>query len=282
MGNVDVFYRLELGGRPMGIEMANDSRTLFVANYLKNSVQVVDIEEGTIEAEIALGGPEMPSLVRKGQAIFYDGRRSLDQWYSCHSCHQHGGTNSKPMDTQNDGSDMTFKTVLPLYNLSHTKPWTWHGWQDDLTAAMTKSMTSTMLGPNPKAEDVTALIAYLDSLKLPPNPFREKDGSLTASAQRGKAVFESDKAGCANCHTGDYFTDGKVHDVGLGSEDDKYEGFNTPSLLGVYRRVRLLHHGRATSLEDLLTNLHAPSKVAGSEDLTEAELKDLVAYLKSL
>jgi mono/diheme cytochrome c family protein len=282
MGNVDVFYRLELGGRPMGIELADDSRTLFVANYLKNSVQVVDIEEGTIEAEIALGGPETPSLVRKGQAIFYDGRRSLDQWYSCHSCHQQGGTNSKPMDTQNDGSDMTFKTVLPLYNLSHTKPWTWHGWQEDLNAAMKKSMTSTMLGPNPKDEDVTALIAYLDSLKLPPNPFREKDGSLSASAQRGKVIFESDKAGCANCHTGDYFTDGKVHDVGLGSEDDKYEGFNTPSLLGVYRRVRLLHHGRATSLEDLVTNLHAPSKVAGTEDLREEELEDLVAYLKSL
>lgn len=282
MRNVDVFYRLELGGRPMGLEMADDSRTLFVANYLKNSVQIVDIEEGTIEAEIALGGPESPSLVRKGQAIFYDGRRSLDQWYSCHSCHQHGGTNSKPMDTQNDGSDMTFKTVLPLQNITHTKPWTWHGWQEDLDAAMKKSMTSTMLGPNPAPDDVTALVAYLDSLKLPPNPFREAGGALSEAAKRGKQVFESDKAGCTNCHTGDFFTDGKVHDVGLGSEDDKYQGFNTPSLLGVYRRVRLLHHGRANSLEDLLTNLHAPSKVAGTEDLNEDELKDLIAYLKSL
>ncbi len=282
MGNVDVFYRLDLGGRPMGLEMADDSRTLYVANYLKNSVQVVDIEEGTIEGEIGLGGPETPSLARKGQAIFYDGRRSLDQWYSCHSCHQDGGTNSKPMDTQNDGSDMTFKTVLPLHHISHTKPWTWHGWQDDLNAAMKKSMTSTMLGPNPTPEDVTALVAYLDSLKLPPNPFREKDGSLSDSAKRGKLIFESDKAGCANCHSGEYFTDGKIHDVGLGSEDDKYPGFNTPSLLGVYRRVRLLHHGRAKSLEDLLTDLHAPSKVAGTDDLTDAELKDLVAYLKSL
>lgn len=282
LGNVDVFFRLELGGRPMGLEMADDSRTLYVANSLKNSVQVVDVVEGTIKGEIPLGGPETQSLARKGEAIFYDGRRSLDHWYSCHSCHQQGGTNARPMDTQNDGSDMTFKTVLPLQNISHTKPWTWHGWQEDLDAAMKKSMTSTMLGPNPTPDDVAALIAYLETLKLPRNPFREKDGSLSAQAQRGKAIFESDKAGCATCHTGDYFTDGKVHDVGLGSEDDKYQGFNTPTLVGVYRRVRFLHHGRAKSLEDLLTGLHAPSKVAGTEDLTEAELKDLIAYLKSL
>ena len=101
-------------------------------------------------------------------------------------------------------------------------------------------------------------------------------------ALRGKQIFASRKAGCANCHSGPYFTDGKIHDVGLGSPDDQYQGFNTPSLLGVYRRVRLLHHGRAKSLEDLLTDLHAPSKVAGESDLSEEELQDLIAYLKSL
>ena len=282
LNNVDVFYRLELGGRPMGLEMADDSRTVYVANSLNNSVQVVDIEEGTIEGEISLGGPETPSLARQGEAIFYDGRRSLDQWYSCHSCHQHGGTNSRPMDTRNDGSEMTFKTVIPLYNISRTAPWTWHGWQEDLNDAMHKSLTVTMLGPEPSQDDVKALIAYFDSLKMPPNPFRNPDGSLTAEAERGKKVFESEKAGCASCHSGPFFTDGKIHDVGLGSETDRYQGYNTPSLVGVYRRVRLLHHGRAKSLEDLLTDLHAPAKVAGMGDLSEAELKDLIAYLKSL
>jgi mono/diheme cytochrome c family protein len=282
LGNVDVFYRLDLGGRPMGLEMADDSRTMYVANHLKNSVQIVDIDEGTIEGEISLGGPETPSLARKGMAIFYDGRRSLDQWYSCHSCHQEGGSNSRPMDTLNDGTNMTFKTVLPLHNVTHTKPWTWHGWQEDLNSAMHKSMTSTMLGPEPSEDDVKALIAYLEDVKLPPNPFREKDGSLSPAAERGKQVFASSKAGCASCHSGPFFTDGKVHDVGLGSETDRYEGFNTPSLLGVYRRVRLLHHGRARSLEDLLTGLHAPSQVAGEGELTETELSDLIAYLKSL
>lgn len=282
MGNREAFYRLEVGGRPMGLEMAADSRTVYVANYLRNSVQIVDIEEGTIEGEIDLGGPEVSSLAREGEAIFFDAGRSLDQWYSCHSCHQDGGVNARPMDTFNDGTGLTFKTVLPLHNVTQTRPWTWHGWQEDLEDAMHRSMTSTMLGRAPNDGDVKALLAYLEELELPPNPFREPDGSLTPAAERGKTVFESSKAGCANCHSGPLLTDGKIHDVGLGSKDDQYQGFNTPSLLGVYRRVRLLHHGRARSLEQLLTDLHAPDKVAGEGDLSEKELADLIAYLKSL
>ena len=45
--------------------------------------------------------------------------------------------------------------------------------------------------------------------------------------------------------------------------------------------MKLLHDGRVDSLEQLLTGPHAPEKVAGSK-LSEAELKDLVEYLKSL
>src|SRR6185295_17663934 len=141
------FYRIELGGRPMGLRMAKDDRTVFVANYLDNSVQVVDLEARKVTRTIPLGGPAEPSLARRGETIFYDARRSLDQWYSCHTCHYEGGTNSVPMDTLNDGSPFTLKTVLPLYQLHETGPWTWHGWQDELSAAMKKSLQDTMLGP---------------------------------------------------------------------------------------------------------------------------------------
>ena len=77
-------------------------------------------------------------------------------------------------------------------------------------------------------------------------------------------------------------TDGRIHDVGLGSEKDKYEGFNTPSLTSVFRRVRLLHDGRARSLEEVLTGDHSPAKVTGQGELTADDLRDLIAYLKTL
>lgn len=278
----DRFWRLDLGGRPMGLRIGKDDRTVYVANYLDNSVQLVDLQRRRVVQTIDLGGPEEPSLARRGEAIFYDGRRSLDQWYSCHSCHYDGGTNSVVVDTHNDGSSFTFKTVTPLWNVHKTSPWTWHGWQKDLAAAMHKSITSTMLGKEPSDNDVAALVAYLETRREPPNPHRQREGSLSPAAQRGKAVFENAKAACADCHNGPYFTDGEIHDVGLGRKSDHYKGFNTPSLIGVYNKVRFLHDGRAKTLQAVLTGAHAPEKVAGEGNLSEAELADLVEYLKSL
>ena len=282
LGDSDRFSRIPLGGRPMAVRFAPDGKTVYVANYLKNSVQIVDILQREILQEIPLGGSPEASLARRGAAIFYDGQRSLNQWYSCHSCHYNGGSNSRPMDTMNDGSQFTAKTVLPLDRVQHTAPWTWHGWQQDLRAAMHKSLRDTMLGPTPQENDAEALLAFLGSLKQPPNPFREKDGSMTAAALRGKAIFHGAKAGCASCHNGPQFTDGKIHDVGTGSEEDKYQGYNTPSLIGVHRKVRLLHHGRGRSLEAVLNKYHRPENVAGEGKLSEQETRDLIEYLKSL
>jgi hypothetical protein len=52
--------------------------------------------------------------------------------------------------------------------------------------------------------------------------------------------------------------------------------------VAVHNKVRLLHHGRARSLEQLLTEFHDPAKVTGLGELTETERKDLIEYLKSL
>ena len=282
LADKDLFYRIDVGGRPMGLAIKADGRTVYVANSLKDCVQEVDIESQQVIREIRLTETAQGSLARRGMAIFYDARRSLDQWYSCHSCHYNGGVNSKAMDTLNDGSDLTMKTVLPLHHLRHTSPWTWHGWQTDLHDAMHKSFTSTMQGQPTTQEETRALLAFLETLQRPPNPFRNPDGSLTAAAQRGKIIFTSKQAGCANCHSGRHFTDGKIHDVGLGSEDDSYEGFNTPSLLGVYRKVRFLHDGRAKSLAAVLSGAHAPQQVTGERPLSKQERADLIEYLKSL
>jgi YVTN family beta-propeller protein len=266
----------------MALRFARDGRRVFVANYLANSVQVVDLEARQVVRTIALGGPREPSLARRGEAFFYDGRRSLDQWYSCHSCHYEGHTNAQAMDTRNDGNNGTFKTVLSLRNVTHTGPWTWHGWQKDLGQAVRKSVTDTMEGKAPSDDDVRAMLAYLETLRVPPNPHRLPDGGLSDAARRGEKVFAGARAGCARCHGGRYFTDGKVHDVGLGSPRDVYKGYNPPSLLGVYDRVLYLHDGRCTTLEEVLRGPHNPERVTGRGGLSEAELSDLIAYLKSL
>jgi YVTN family beta-propeller protein len=276
------FFRIPLGGRPMAVRVGPDGRHVYVANYLLNAVQVIDPAARAVVRTIPLGGPAEPSLARRGEAIFFDGTRSLDQWYSCHSCHYEGHTNAVTMDTRNDGRFGNYKVVLSLRNVTHTGPWTWHGWQTDLAQSVKKSMVDSMLGKEPGEEDVKALIAYLGTLRPPPNPYRTADGGLTEAARRGEQVFQSQKAGCARCHGGPYFTDGKVHEVGTGEPGDVYKGYNPPSLVGVYDRMMYLHDGRAKTLEDALTGPHNPDHLNSRGELAKGELADLIAYLKSL
>lgn len=186
------------------------------------------------------------------------------------------------MDTLNDGTPMTYKMILPLFNVTKTGPWTWHGWQTDLRKALRFLLTSTLQGEEPNADDVEALYAFLESIETPPNPFRQGDGTLSPEARRGKALFSTERAGCSHCHKGPYFSDDEIHDVGLGSRKDAYKGFNPPGLVGVYQRVCLLHDGRAISLEDVLTRYHSPPKVSERDAFSTEELHDLIEYLKSL
>ena len=149
-------------------------------------------------------------------------------------------------------------------------------------ALLRNSFVKTMQGKAPPQDELDALIAYLDSLDYPPNPFVGPGGKLSPSARRGKVLFEREDVGCAVCHAGERFTDGDIHDVGLGSENDRYEGYNTPSLIAVYRKTRLLHDGRAKSLERVLTKYHRPDEVGGGRELNQQEIDDLINYLRTL
>lgn len=276
--NANRFYRIPLGGRPMAVRYSNQGDRVFVANYLLNAVQIVDIAGRQLTGAISLGSAGSPSLVRVGEAIFFDAQRSLDQWYSCHSCHYEGGSNAVAMDTRNDGRFGNFKTVLDLRTAAQTGPWFWHGWATDFREALRKSLTDTMLGPQPTDQDVDAIEAYVKSLTSPPS----QSPVDAEAAARGEKVFHSEKAACAECHPAPHFTDGLIHDVGLGADNDVYQGYNTPSLLGVSARVKFLHDGRANSLEETIRGPHNPARVAGQGELADAELQDLLAYLRSL
>jgi YVTN family beta-propeller protein len=283
------FRRVPLRGRPTEIVFAPDGKSLFVANYLEDAVQVVDAEKARLEKTIPLGGPKTQSLARRGEIVFYDARHSFNQWYSCNTCHSDGHTNGLDFDTQNDGRlDLsTFhlrsrKKVPTLRRTTKTKPWTWHGWQTDLADAMVESFTKSMQGPKPKPEDIQALVAFLDTLDYPKSPYREADGGLSAAAERGQTIFRSEKAGCSTCHGGPEFTDGKIHIAGLEERDDAYRGYNPPSLRGLYDKDPYLHDGRAKTLREALSGPHNCQKVTGIGELAEQELTDLIAYLKSL
>ena len=283
------FRRMKVGGRPTELAFAPDAKTLYVANYFGDSVQVIDAETATVTRTIPLGGPAELSLARQGEILFHDADRSFHEWYSCATCHSEGHTNGQDYDTMNDGwhdystaHRHSRKKTPTLRRVAKTGPWTWHGWQDDLAQSVTESLTKSMQGKRPSPEELRAFVAYLETLDFPRNPYRLPDGSLTEEARRGEAVFKSSRAACNTCHGGPEFTDGKIHTAGLEEPEDVYKGYNPPSLRGLYDRDPYLHDGRAATLAEALTDAHSPEIVSGSPALSEQELNDLIAYLKSL
>jgi DNA-binding beta-propeller fold protein YncE len=272
------FDRIRLGGRPLGLAYRPDGDAV-TANYLLDAVQVIDLKRRQVRRTVPLGGPARPSLVRQGEALFYDAKRSHNQWFSCHSCHVDGHTCHMNFDTLNDDSYGNPKLTPSLRGVTRTGPWTWHGWQKDLGAAVVKSYTETMFGSDPTDQEVQAVVAFLGTLDYSPSP-NLVDGKLSTAAQRGQAVFEG-KAKCARCHQPPEYTSELNHDVKLEADGSPFKRWSPPTLRGGWDRGPFLHDGRAKDLDELLQGPHSSEKLGGAR-LSAEERRDLIAFLKSL
>lgn len=276
----DVYDRIPVGGRPLGLTFVGP-QTVVVANYLRDSVQWVDLEARKVVGETQLGSPDELSLARRGESIFYDADRSLHSWFSCHTCHTDGHTAGQKWDTINDDSYDTFKLTPTLRGVTRTAPWTWHGWQTSLEAAMRKSLTDTLNTTDEVSDgDAEALVAFLATLDHPPNPNLSSHDRLTQEQVAGQTLFAG-KAGCSQCHAGRELTSTETFDVGLGDSRQFYDGFNPPSLRSLHSRRRFLHDARGKSLLDVLTRHHDPERLGGDK-LSPDELEKLIAYLLTL
>ena len=121
--------------------------------------------------------------------------------------------------------------------------------------------------------------AYLKSLQQMPSPYLVK-GALSESAKRGKDIFNS--AGCADCHSGEYYTNLNKYNLGTGLGREKDWEFDTPTLRETWRSGPYLHDGRAATMLELFTKYNAEDKHGVTSTLTEAQMADLVEYLLSL
>ena len=123
---------------------------------------------------------------------------------------------------------------------------------------------------------------YLKSLRPVPSPHLI-DGKLSAAAQHGQRLFESEKVGCANCHPAPLFTDLKLHNVGTANIHDKGNvRFDTPSLVEIWRQGMYLHDGSVKTVKELLTARNRQDQHGRTTHLADLELEDLAAYVWSL
>lgn len=262
--------RIPVGQRPAAIARLTNG-TLFVADTFSDSVSVIEPKSENRSTQISLGPQPELSLEQSGEILFHDSRLSHDGWMSCHSCHTDGHTNGLLNDNLSDGGFGESKRVLSLLGVAETGPWAWNGHVKTLDEQVANSIEKTMQGAAPKESNVSALVAFLKSLPVPPQRRISNDIPTATLVGRGERLF--DTLDCKRCHTPPTYTSAETYDVGLGGGK-----FSPPSLRGVGRRQSLFHDSRANSLSAVLVRYRHRLP----HDLTDEEILSLVSFLKTL
>ncbi|MFM9068894.1 MAG: cytochrome c peroxidase [Planctomycetota bacterium] len=269
-------HRTAVGQRPVAVVATRDAKLAYVANMFSDSISIVDLDARERKSDFSLGPNPALTLADEGELLFYDGRQSHDGWMSCHSCHTDGHTNGQLNDNFSDKSFGAPKRVLTLLGRADTAPFAWNASSPDLAAQIRKSLNVTMQAPkDPSDKMVEAIAAYVTSLESPPSVDRLRGTLDEAAVNRGREVFEQQR--CQRCHAPPTFTTPKTYNVGLKDQQGN-DHFNPPSLRGVAQRAPYFHDNRAATLERVFGEFRHQLK----GDLTDAQLADLLCFLRSL
>jgi YVTN family beta-propeller protein len=272
------------GDGPRGVLVLGER--VYVACYFSERLVHVNLDEPQPKPQAILLAKDFDlskDRVRRGEMLFNDGAMCFQQWQSCASCHPDGRTDGLNWDLINDGIGNPKQTKTMVY--SHLTPPTMvTGIRDTMATCNRKGLTHIQFVVRPE-EDALCIDAYVMSMKPVPSPYLQ-DGSLSASAKRGKKLFLS--AGCALCHAPNkkspegvpLFTDLKTHKLlGVGNEEGR--AFDTTTLVEVWRTAPYLYDGRALTIGEMLTTAN-PGDVHGTtKELTKEELSDLTEYILS-
>lgn len=292
---------IRLGHNPRAVRFAPDGRTFYVYNTL--DFTVVAYDSGTFAkgetikvCENALGDENL-----RGKILFYSALEPMvgRRWISCASCHPDGDADGRTWQNPEG-----LRNTTALYGMAWTHPIHWSADRDESQDFEHTIRGRLMQGqglirgpvyealdqPNKgRSADLDALAAYSNGHKVPMSPYARH--GLSEAARRGREIFFSKETRCAECHSGAYFTDStpakpyKLHDVGTGGDDPSEKmgpKYDTPTLLGIYRTAPYLHHGRAATLEEVLTTCNAGDRHGKTSLLSKSQIADLVEFLKAL
>lgn len=285
---------VRVGSGPSGIAMTRDGRKAYVHNAFDHTVTTL-VSDGAsgvanVRAEgapLVLVGDVLEPHAVAGRKLFFsalDSRMtSASVSASCASCH---------LDGRDDGHVWGFPDgprqtpSLAGRKVTKTGPFHWSGefptMRDFLDATVRRRMGGSALD----SVMVSQLSSFIDVIPTPDNPHKLE--ALTEAQARGALVFK--KAACDTCHEGETLTNNKQADVGTfithGPIQDDAQvrklGLNTPSLLGLARTAPYLHDGSALTLKDRLLQGRDSNRHGSTAQLSDAEVDDLVEYLRTL
>ena len=269
--------RVRLPGKgPRGLALIGTK--VVATEYFSDSLAIVDLEgaEAGKARLVSLRASSAPvSEVRRGEMLFHDAEICFQKWQSCASCHPGSGrTDVLNWDLLNDGIGNP-KNTRSLLVAHRTPPSMSLGVRDSAEVAVRAGIQYIQFAVRPDS-DAVAIDRYLESLKPVPSPYLV-DGEPGPAAERGEKVFQD--AGCASCHSGPLYTNGRLYDVGTGLDVDSNEAFDTPTLIEVWRTAPYLHDGRAATIRDVLTACNPDDRHGKTSELTEQQIHDLAAFV---
>ncbi len=337
---------------PQGLVLDPAANRLYVQNYMGRTVAIFNVANilngtaGTMGAPVSvlptvLTADLLGNTVRDGKRVFYnagDPRMSLNGYISCAGCHLDGGSDMRVFDFTNRNEG--FRNTVMLQGRAGTGHGNVH-WsanfdeiQDfDNDVYFQFHFGNPAPGPGPANSSFTlnpnapmgaanagrdaaldAMAAYVASLdKVARSPFRNADGTLTATGAAGEAIFKT--LDCQRCHGGSTFTDSKVgnlapvvdpvgivppntpvlHNVGtirptsgkrLGQPAGPgltLPGIDTPTLKGIWQTAPFFHDGSAATMRaviDAVPIAPAPANAHGGMHLlTDDEKAALERYM---
>jgi YVTN family beta-propeller protein len=282
--------RIAVGHDPRGVLLTRNGAKLLVVNRLDDTISVIDTRTNKLATTIPLAGPKQLSVLRHGEQTFYTSKYSFQGQIGCANCHIDSTFDGLQWDLEPDGFGRDIVDNRPIEAVKDTEPYKWNGGNPNLpTECGPRTEKYFWRAENFDDLTLTDLVVYIRN--LPPRPNRWRLAELTASQERGKALFErnTDKFGnpipeqnrCIFCHSGPKGLDQKSFDVGTKKSTDNSGLLDTPQLTNIAITGPYLHDGSAATLEQIWTVFNLEDKHGRTNDLTKDELNDLIDYLRT-
>ncbi len=256
----NVLRRIVVGEGPSGVALDEARSRLYVVNRFASTLSVVDLATDS-SVQIAIGfDPSAPEVVA-GRRFLYDGELSSAHGdLACASCHVFGAMDNLSWDLGDPQG--TFvppafpfgfsgfhpmkgpMTTQSLRGLTSTEPFHWRGDRTDFIA-FNPAFVSLMGRQSPLAAgDMQAFEDFVLTMKYPPSPNRQLDGSHLPSLAGGDPAHGEDLflngnlvggADCVSCHTLPSGENGAIIPFSVLAED---QDMKVPQLRNLYEKTR--------------------------------------------
>jgi cytochrome c peroxidase len=275
-----------------------------------------------------------PEIFILGRKLFYDPVLSRDSFTSCASCHQrfaafahidhplsHGisgliGKRNVPAlqnliwkdALMSDGgvNNLEVQPLAPLTNTLEMGETLEHVLlklkrSNEYRMLFKDAFQDTVINSEHMLKALTQFIGLMVSSNSRYDKFTRGEDTLSSAETRGLKLFGSH---CANCHTGQLFTDNSYRNIGLKPDtllNDKGRGaitgkaednnkFKVPSLRNVEMTYPYMHDGRFKTLEQVMSHYakgdfytdNYDQSIKKAVGLSLQEQKDIIAFLKTL